>query len=80
MVSCESKMIFSKVAGETEKTAIAGRFDEGKELVIRFLELVLRYDEFYQTDSFRNFVEKTKEILNRRKDQYVVLENFEIDK
>ncbi|WP_027388625.1 DUF7822 domain-containing protein [Chryseobacterium gregarium] len=78
MVSCESEMIFSNVTEETDKTAVAGKFNEGKQLVINFLELLLTYDELYRTDSFRDFVEETKEILNRRKHQYAVLENFEI--
>lgn len=78
MVTAESEMISSKVVEETEKTAIVGNFEEGKELVIRFLELVSIYEEDYQIDSFKDFVNETKEILNQRKAKYVVLENFEI--
>ena len=78
MVAGESQIIFSNVVQETEKTAIVGNFDRGKELVIRFLELVSIYEEDYQLDSFKDFVKETKEILNQRKAKYVVLENFEI--
>jgi len=78
MVSAESEIIFSNVVEEDEETAIAGSFEEGKKLVIQFLELVYTYDESYQLDSFKDFITETKEILNERDDKYVVLENFEI--
>jgi len=76
MVAGESRMIFSNVTEETEKTTIVGNFDEGKELVCKFLELVSINDEAYRIDSFRDFVTETKEILNQKKAQYVVLEIF----
>jgi len=78
MVAGESQMIFSNLVEETEKTAIVVNFDEGKELVLKFLELVAIYEEYYQIDSFKEFVRETKEFLNQRKPNYVVLENFEI--
>nr|WP_314492570.1 hypothetical protein [uncultured Chryseobacterium sp.] len=78
IAAVESQVISSKVVEETEKTAIVGNFEEGKELVIRFLELVSIYEEAYQIDSFKQFVKETKEILNQRNAKYVVLENFEI--
>ena len=78
MVACESQMIFSNVTHETEKTAILGNFEEGKELVLKFLELVLAYDEAYQIDSFKDFIKETNEVLNKRRAKYIVLENFEI--
>lgn len=78
IAAVESQMISSKVVEETEKTAIVGNFEEGQELVIRFLELVSIYEEAYQIDSFKQFVKETKEILNQRNAKYVVLENFKI--
>ena len=78
MVAGESQMISSNVVERTEKTAIVGNFDQGKELVLKFLELVSTYEEAYQIDLFKDFVKETKEILNQRKAKYVVLENFEI--
>lgn len=78
MVAVESQLIFSNVTEEIAKTAIVGNFDEGKDLVCKFLELISTYDEAYQIDAFRVFVTETKEILNQRNVQYVVLENFEI--
>lgn len=78
MVAGESQMISSNVVERTEKTAIVGNFDQGKELVLKFLELVSTYEEADQIDSFKDFVKETKEILNQRKAKYVVLENFEI--
>ncbi|ANF52219.1 hypothetical protein A0O34_17595 [Chryseobacterium glaciei] len=78
MVAGESQMISSTVVEEIEKTAIVGNFDQGKELVLKFLELVSIYEEAYQIDSFKDFVKETKEILNQRKVKYVILENFEI--
>ncbi len=55
-----------------------GNFDEGKELVLKFLKMFSTYEEAYQIDSFRHFVKETSEILNQRKANYVVLKNFEI--
>lgn len=78
MLACESQIIYSNFVEETEKTAIVGNFDQGKELVFKFLELVSTYEEAYQIDSFKDFVKETKEILNQRNAKYVVLENFEI--
>lgn len=78
MVAGESQMILSNVIEEADKTAICGSFEEGKELVLKFLELVSIYDESYRIDSFMDFVEETKEVLNQRKARYVILENFEI--
>ena len=78
MVAGESQIIFSNLVDETEKTAIAGNFDDGKDLALKFLELVLTYEENYQTDLFREFVTETKIFLNQRHEKYIVLETFEI--
>lgn len=43
-----------------------------------FWNFVAIYEEYYQIDSFKEFVRETKEFLNQRKPNYVVLENFEI--
>lgn len=51
MAAGESQMISSNVVEETEKTAIVGNFDEGKELVLKFLELVSTYEEAWKRRS-----------------------------
>lgn len=73
-----SSGIFNDEDQDAEKTAMVGGFEQGKALVLKFLELVSIYSKSYRSKSFSEFVATSREFLNQRNEKYVVLECAEI--